>query len=100
MYLCSTPGTSRVVARIYWDLDNLKPLPGPRGLSALTALKASPGMALFKCSALTTAIPWHHGKCTRSPAEALFKKPASGYICVLVGMYGNSMQSALFPESL
>ena len=60
VYLCSTPGTSKAATRIYWDLDNLKPLPGPQGLRTLTALKAWPSMALFMCSALMPAIPWHH----------------------------------------
>ena len=58
--LRSTPGTSKAVTRIYWDLDNLKPLPGPQGLGTLTALKACPSMALSMCSALMPSIPWHH----------------------------------------
>ena len=90
--LRSTPGTSRVVARIYWDLDNLVPLPGPQGLRTLTTLKASSGMALHKRSALMTAFPWHHEKCMRSPAEGPSQEPSSRDICVLAGMYGKSMR--------
>ncbi|CAK0782985.1 hypothetical protein CVIRNUC_006180 [Coccomyxa viridis] len=69
--ISSTPGTSREVARIYWDLDNLKPLPGPQGLRALTTLKECMATACSAPDSLSACDVELHAYCNAATLRRL-----------------------------